>query len=145
MKKILVYFALAIALPMQAQVVDVRPAQNPDGKLFTQQDLYFSSKLSITGAYPTWTGQNDFAYHDGHGWTLRRLDPAKGAVEELTEMPSPEKPAFRTMNGSVWYNDICIAEGSDGIVYGESVSRNEFGIDGGLFPSPDGKKLAFYR
>ncbi|MDT3366909.1 MAG: S9 family peptidase, partial [Bacteroidota bacterium] len=40
---------------------------------------------------------------------------------------------------------ICIAEGSDGIVYGESVSRNEFGIDGGLFPSPDGKKLAFYR
>ena len=145
MKKILVYFALAIALPMQAQVVDVRPAQNPDGKLFTQQDLYFSSKLSITGAYPTWTGQNDFAYHDGQGWTLRRLDPAKGAVEELTEMPSPEKPAFRTMNGSVWYKDICIAEGSDGIVYGESVSRNEFGIDGGLFPSPDGKKLAFYR
>ena len=32
-----------------------------------------------------------------------------------------------------------------GIVYGESVSRNEFGIDGGVFPSPDGKLLAVYR
>ena len=33
----------------------------------------------------------------------------------------------------------------EGIVYGESVSRNEFGIEGGVFPSPDGKRFAFYR
>ncbi len=32
-----------------------------------------------------------------------------------------------------------------GIVYGESVSRNEFGINGGVFPAPDGKRLAVYR
>ena len=32
-----------------------------------------------------------------------------------------------------------------GIVYGETVSRNEFGINGGLFWSPDSLKLAFYR
>lgn len=31
------------------------------------------------------------------------------------------------------------------IVNGQTVSRNEFGIDGGIFWSPDGKKLAFYR
>ena len=31
------------------------------------------------------------------------------------------------------------------IVNGQSVSRNEFGIQGGIFWSPDGKKLAFYR
>ncbi|MBQ7856008.1 MAG: DPP IV N-terminal domain-containing protein [Alistipes sp.] len=31
------------------------------------------------------------------------------------------------------------------IVCGSSVSRNEFGINGGLFLSPDGKRLAFYR
>ena len=36
-------------------------------------------------------------------------------------------------------------DGSREIVYGESVHRNEFGIDGGLFWSPDGQKLAFYR
>ncbi len=31
------------------------------------------------------------------------------------------------------------------ITYGQSVSRNEFGIGEGIFWSPDGKKLAFYR
>lgn len=31
------------------------------------------------------------------------------------------------------------------IVNGQSVSRNEFGINGGIFWSPDGKQLAFYR
>ncbi|MBQ8988071.1 MAG: S9 family peptidase [Prevotella sp.] len=36
-------------------------------------------------------------------------------------------------------------DGSREIVYGEAVHRNEFGIDGGLFWSPDGQKLAFYR
>jgi len=33
----------------------------------------------------------------------------------------------------------------EGIVIGESVSRNEFGITGGVFPSPSGKRLAVYR
>ena len=36
-------------------------------------------------------------------------------------------------------------DGSRDIVYGQSVHRNEWGIDGGLFWSPDGKLLAYYR
>ena len=36
-------------------------------------------------------------------------------------------------------------DGSREIVYGQSVHRNEFGIDKGTFWSPDGSKLAFYR
>lgn len=36
-------------------------------------------------------------------------------------------------------------EDGEGIVIGESVSRNEFGISGGVFPSPSGKYLAVYR
>ena len=36
-------------------------------------------------------------------------------------------------------------DGSREIVYGEAVHRNEFGIDGGLFWSPKGQRLAFYR
>lgn len=31
------------------------------------------------------------------------------------------------------------------IIYGQSVHRNEFGINGGIFWSPKGNKLAFYR
>ncbi|MDE7166363.1 MAG: S9 family peptidase [Bacteroidaceae bacterium] len=36
-------------------------------------------------------------------------------------------------------------DGSDDIVYGRSVHRDEFGITKGTFWSPDGEKLAFYR
>lgn len=36
-------------------------------------------------------------------------------------------------------------QGESDVVYGQSVHRNEFGIDGGLFWSPSGHKLAFYR
>ena len=37
------------------------------------------------------------------------------------------------------------SDGSREIVYGESVHRNEFGINEGLYWSPDGQRLAFYR
>jgi dipeptidyl-peptidase-4 len=36
-------------------------------------------------------------------------------------------------------------DGSREIVYGQSVHRDEFGIEKGLFWSPDGQRLAFYR
>ena len=37
------------------------------------------------------------------------------------------------------------SDGSRDMVYGQSVHRNEFGIEGGLFWNPDGTRLAFYR
>ena len=43
-------------------------------------------------------------------------------------------------------NEHCLTtDGSREIVYGEAVHRNEWGIDEGLFWSPDGQRLAFYR
>ena len=36
-------------------------------------------------------------------------------------------------------------DGSRDLVYGQSVHRNEFGIEGGLFWNPQGTRLAFYR
>ena len=36
-------------------------------------------------------------------------------------------------------------DGSSDIVYGQAVHRNEFGIESGLFWSPEGTRLAFYR
>ena len=36
-------------------------------------------------------------------------------------------------------------ENVEGIVIGQSVSRNEFGINGGVFPSPSGRYIAVYR
>ena len=57
------------------------------------------------------------------------------ADSQLTkELPKREAPAWK----------LPAPEGP-GIVYGQSVSRNEFGISGGVFPAPDGTRLAVYR
>ena len=57
------------------------------------------------------------------------------ADSQLTkERPKRERPQWK----------LPTPEGP-GIVYGQSVSRNEFGISGGVFPAPDGKRLAVYR
>ena len=44
---------------------------------------------------------------------------------------------------------VCVAGADDapesGIVYGQAVHRNEFGIEGGIFWGPKGSLLAFYR
>ena len=37
------------------------------------------------------------------------------------------------------------SDGSRDMVYGQSVHRNEFGIEGGLFWNPQGTRLAYYR
>lgn len=57
------------------------------------------------------------------------------ADSQLTkERPKPEPPKWK----------LPVPEGP-GIVYGQAVSRNEFGISGGVFPAPDGRHLAVYR
>lgn len=55
-----------------------------------------------------------------------------------------------TINNGLYISDgakkIVVAEDQNsGIVYGQTVHRNEFGISKGTFWSPDGKMLAFYR
>lgn len=76
-------------------------------------------------------------------------------------LPLPENAANLTYNGrdayaftranNLYYSDLrgneyAVTKDEDrNIVNGQSVSRSEFGINGGIFWSPDGKKLAFYR
>ena len=51
----------------------------------------------------------------------------------------------------MWYTDKDSVEhqitsfNQKGIVCGEVVSRNEFGIENGIFVSPDRSRIAFYR
>ena len=64
--------------------------------------------------------------------------------------PAPPEPTCRVAEGKGVYvlegaDTLWIARDEADVHYGTSVSRNEFGIDGGLFPSPDGSRLAFYR
>ncbi len=50
-----------------------------------------------------------------------------------------------TVGNNLYVNDKAITDEPEGIVCGQSVHRNEFGINKGTFWSPQGKLLAFYR
>ena len=56
-----------------------------------------------------------------------------------------------TVDNNLYYMDergnsyAVTSDENKNIVNGQVVSRNEFGITGGIFWSPDGKKLGFYR
>ena len=80
----------------------------------------------------------------GRGVTPQRPSP------DIYERPSgrPDLEAL-SQGGSLFIrkgtDTLCIARSQGpGHVYGETVSRNEFGIDGGIFWSPDSSRLAYY-
>ena len=50
-----------------------------------------------------------------------------------------------TVGNNLYINENAITDESEGIVCGQSVHRNEFGISKGTFWSPKGNLLAFYR
>lgn len=50
-----------------------------------------------------------------------------------------------TIGNNLYVNDQAVTNEPEGIVCGQSVHRNEFGISKGTFWSPDGGLLAFYR
>lgn len=50
-----------------------------------------------------------------------------------------------TVGNNLYLNDQALTNEPEGIVCGQSVHRNEFGISKGTFWSPTGKQLAFYR
>ncbi len=104
-----------------------RPANDPAGKIMSAVDVVMNRDLSPVA---------DYYYFE-----------RKAAKERQA---APSYPQAFTSGGSLYIvtagkDTVCIAKGGDGIVYGESVSRNEFGISKGIFMAPDRSKVAFYR
>ncbi len=88
------------------------------------------------------------------------LDVAAKKIKLFIELPEKaEEPVFNGAGSFVSFtmeNDLYAAfadgktvritrDGGNGIVNGSSVHRNEFGIEGGIFNSPGGSYIAFYR
>lgn len=125
--------------------------------------LLKQNKLKEVKAFPAirWKNNNQFEFtHQGQIHRYINTPPKPAELQTLTAIPEGiEHSAFHEESRQMAYVEkynLFIADskfsatkvtqdGSKGIVYGESVHRNEFGIDGGLFWSKSGKKLAFYR
>ncbi len=79
----------------------------------------------------------------------RRQERSVGAVAE--EWNKNSRAMAFVMDDNLCVTDAAgntrqvTSDGSRDLVYGQSVHRNEFGIEGGLFWNPQGDRLAFYR
>lgn len=80
--------------------------------------------------------------------TLSKLATYDGNAQNIDIERKHYQIAY-TIGNSLYVNSLdkvsCIGEGGEGIVYGQSVHRSEFGIEKGTFWSPEGNMLAFYR
>lgn len=107
----------------------------------------------------TWTdASNAYFYSMGNnGLAINTLDLKNGIVKQIVSLPQESENQTiceATMNVAYTIgNNLYVAKGDEQIqitdnpehvIAGQSVHRNEFAIDGGIFWSPDGSQLAYY-
>ena len=153
-----------VAVSMSAQSLDVmyvHPAGSGD-KTLTMPDVTWKARdIYPAGAYARWQDDSHYLMYDGEKYTV--VDAATGETSEYSRPQPPEgvpegvRPVMSSGGLAAYSKDDALYVVKDGktvtvaapesrdIVYGTSVSRNEFGIDGGIFWSGGGAKLAFYR
>ena len=162
MKRILSIIALATPLVLNAQtgVYTTHPA-NPEGRLLTTEETELGRHIRPASVSASWKDSDTFTTFKDGKWIQENL--LTGEISDYSATCLPEgfpKDAgniTRSDDGTFAYTigqslyifdngpvSVAVSENPD-ITYGQSVSRNEFGIGEGIFWAPDGSKLAFYR
>ena len=131
----------------QGQVIGVREANNPSGKILTMEETILARELSPENLYCTWVSPTEVAMYKKGEWVVldivtKQEKPYKPAQKKEKIFKEGQSLYYRTPSGGV----LPVAESKDpDITYGQYVSRNEFGIEDGIFFAPDSSKVAFYR
>ena len=136
-------------------IASVTLSYGEERQLLTMEDAILNSALTPQRYITKWgvdaKGKTIYAA----GATNNDIKWAYPGDDKAAEVKQPEakpadKPRYYTEANNLYYelngNKVAITSESDpNIISGSSVSRNEFGIDGGIFPSPDGLSVAFYQ
>ena len=148
MTKIKHLMALAVLFPltMSAQ------------KLFTLEDLNHGGNnyrnLLPENKWFVWWGDELVRIDDEECYLVDKKtgkDLRPLTADEVKERNRDKRPDTVKEDHQLFVIDIdgnkhqLTTDGSRDIVYGSAVHRNEFGIEKGIFWSPDSSKLAFYR
>ena len=159
----------------QTGVVKSRPANPSDGKLLTMEEAVLPSETRVKKCNYFWNSTSDSLIFSDANHTLLKMSsvkdllsgkdasaPFKGGFPEedvpvlpegsqnITGSPDCQHFVF-TIDNDLYFSDrdgrtTTVASSDDSnITYGQFVSRNEFGITGGIFWSGSGNRLAFYR
>ncbi len=146
------------------QIVTMTPGGKKEATFLTLEELNgYSREAGIDSLrrIPRLTWLNDrqaYFYSMGRdGIALNRLDIKKKTIELMTTVPQGTdnhnicEPTMRvayTIANNLYVadgdNQIQITDNPEGVIAGQSVHRNEFAINGGIFWSPDGSQLAYY-
>lgn len=87
---------------------------------------------------------NDLYFTEIGGFNFKKRSMQKGA-ENIFVAPETQHIAY-TVDNNLWLNDTKITnDANKNIINGKAVHRDEFGIDRGIFFSPKGNYLAYYR
>ena len=130
-------------------------AWGEERKLLTMEDAILNRDLTPKNYDIRFNKDNSAIYEHANGGNIEQYDIRTGKLLSskpiLIGMPNPfRNKASVKGNNVVWHDGEGkvhkVTDFADkNIVCGQSVSRNEFGIDGGLFPSPDKSFVAFYQ
>ena len=125
MKRIIIILGtlcLGLTLSAQPGTLRTRPANDSKGKILTTEETTLSREL-----VPRWYN---------HKWE----------DENASEFPKEVIKGQSLYIAKAEGDTVLVAESENSqITYGQVVSRNEFGIEGGTFWSPTRERLAFYR
>ena len=141
------------------------PGEKSSHILLTLDQVNMIAKGSGFGEFKripniTWTDENSgyfYKMEEGGEMSLNVISLSEKSMTKITSLPAgAENQSLNVPTMRIAYtigNDLYIADGKkqirvtknpEHVIAGQSVHRNEFAIDGGIFWSPDGSKLAYY-
>lgn len=160
-------------LARESKVLKVHPAGPVDGKNLVMHDVILSRDIwpkrhsyhwLDDGHYLTYSVSGGYMKVDAESGACETYDPRAAADSSKIKIQKSISEAggilvnqdlggryvYTKGNGLYWMDSSLVERTvnqpeSKQIVCGESVSRNEFGINEGSYPSPDGRLLAYYR
>ena len=129
-------------------------AQEPQRRLLTMEEAILSRELIPDNIRTLWgtdsKGNTLYGVISKESREPQWFDVRTHKAAENAPATPNNAPRYFTEGNNLYVQigDLRKAITSDtdpNIINGSHVSRNEFGISGGIFPSPDGLSVAFYR
>lgn len=157
---------LTLSAGAQEGLIKVHQPGPAEGKVLSMHETILSREIYPVRHSYYWTEEGALASYSGREAFL--IDEVSGEKTPYTFPKNAMRAKVRSLGGEnmllssdgkaaytlgqslyIMDNDSVSVEvahsENDQITYGQTVSRNEFGINGGIFWAPDGSKLAFYR
>ena len=163
-------FSISAFFPIEAaeifngrKVSAIHPAGANGGKILTMEETILSKSIKPETAYFSWQSENNLIMiKNGQSFSVDlasgKAVPTENNDKQNSIVPPEAENIKWSNNNSIAYtigqnlyfsdsenNRKLVAKGDSNISFGQSVSRNEFGISDGIFWSPDNSLIAFYR